>query len=255
MDMHVVSLTYKLVTDNSTSFINCDSIKLETEIFNLELNDGILTCYLNIHYDTEELARQVIDKYLKSWEIDYALRYGRGEIYFQFVKSNVIYREPDSPGTAIVYVKAFGAGVAIMTAQAHIIRCKYPSFPEEFIFNPDVEALWNRYEMYLDGKERLPTTGYFCLTYFDKFLCKSRAKALEKFKISHKIFTELSKVTSNKGDAISARECISNMFEPLTEKDNLFIEACIRMFIHRLGEYAAGAKLSEITMADLPSID
>jgi hypothetical protein len=60
---------------------------------------------------------------------------------------------------------------------------------------------------------------------------------------------------SKKGDALSARHVQRDReFEDLTGGESSWLEQTIRRILHRMGEHAAGVILTEITMADLPSL-
>ncbi len=67
---------------------------------------GIVTFQLKEHYPTEESARQVVEPYLRAWEISRALKAGNPELAFQFEAAEVIDRgaaeDSDSGSTVVV---------------------------------------------------------------------------------------------------------------------------------------------------------
>jgi hypothetical protein len=160
------------------------------------------------HFPAVEEARRVVEDFLRSWEINTALELGRGEMQFQFEDSHVIDRNPPPPGgSEFVYVSASGGMkfTGSVISLLRITRKKYPDPPTVFTVTPDVETLWQRYNNYLDGKEPLPSMAYFCLTIVQN-KAGGRKSAAKLFLIQEKILFKLGDLTSNKGDAETARK-------------------------------------------------
>jgi hypothetical protein len=102
--------------------------------------------------------------------------------------------------------------------------------------------------------------AYFCLT-----LLKNRARgkkreklnnAAKKYAIQPDVLKKLGKLSSEKGDEETARKVSSSNLDALTIKEIAWINAVIKMFIRRIGEYEYDptASLSMIKMADLPPL-
>ena len=77
---HVVKLFYQLKSGEKTSFSDPPPIEESREKFNLRLEEGQLVIEMKDHYPTAEDARQIVEPFLRSWEIDYALTNNQPEI-------------------------------------------------------------------------------------------------------------------------------------------------------------------------------
>ena len=256
-DSHVESLRYRLKTSATTTYENPSTVKFIRDEFECNLNDGVLTCHMREHYPAVGEAQRVVEDFLRSWEVKTALELGRGEMQFQYEDSHVIDRNPPPPGSSeFVYVSA--SGVVKFTGSAksilRITRRKYPDPPTVFTVTPDVETLWQRYNNYLDGKEPLPSMAYFCLTVVQN-KAGGRKPAAKLFLIQETILSKLGDLTSNKGDAETARKAPKEGSIPaLSEKEKKWIEAVVKILIRRTGELVNIQSSQLITMTDLPKI-
>ena len=261
-DPHVESLRYRLKTSATTTYENPPAVKATRNEFEYHLNDGVLTCHMREHYPTVGEARRVVGDFLHSWEIKTALELGRGEMRFQFEDSHVIDRNPPPPGSPkIVRVSGIANITSNISGILHVTRRKYPDPPTNFAVTPDVEILWQRYEKYLDGKKYLDgnkdllSMAYACLTFVERKADGIRKAAAELYRIDYDILDKLGDLTSTKGDAKTARKFPKkgNLI-PLSEKENKWIEAVIKILIRRTGELANIQSAQTITMTDLPKI-
>lgn len=144
-----------------------------------------------------------------------------------------------------------------------ITRREYPKPPKIFRVSPDVETLWQRYQMYLDGKDQLQAMAYFCLTLFELLAgglpphrhvkSNRRRKASNMFSIEYDVLDQLGELTSAKGDRFTARKAQSTPI-PLSEKERVWIESAIKQLIRRIGEHSSGQTLPVIKMVDLPPL-
>lgn len=255
-DPHVNSLKYKLLTGNEVSYENCLPIEYENDIFTLKLADGILLCNFKEHFASVDLAKVEIESLLRSWEIDVAIKYGRGELKFVFVDADIVDRSPPPPGTVLISAISASATMSASTscsATIHVERGKYPSIPNNFAVNPDVETLWQRYENYLNGREQLLSMGYFCLSFLENLAGGRRDLIVSKYLIERMVLDKLGDLTSAKGDHLTARKGIGHNFQPITQQEKVWIEECVKKIIHRVGEYQKDpSSLTMITMSCLP---
>jgi hypothetical protein len=144
-----------------------------------------------------------------------------------------------------------------------ITRKEYPEPPKIFRVSPDVETLWHRYQMYLDGKDQLQAMAYFCLTLLELIAAgpsaarrgqgKRRIEASNMFSIEYDVLNQLGELTSAKGDQLTARKAQTTPI-PLSEKERIWIEAAIKQIIRRIGEHSSGQTLPKIKMVDLPPL-
>lgn len=253
-DPHVVSLKYTFNTPKTVAFENPPPLPIETSIFNLLLEDNILTVTLKSHFSTIEEARIPVDNYLKGWELDLALQYGRREFRFNYETANVIDRNPTPNGSAILVqvqdsIQAMISGVAAI----NVPLMEYPRPSDSFQYSNHVEVLWNRYERYIEQKELQTSAAYFCLTYLES-LAGDRKKAGKQFRIHEKVLSKLGELTV-KGDENTARKVQKGTtFEPLTIKEQEWIDATVKAIIRRVAEVGANPSIHLLTMNDLPPL-
>jgi len=134
------------------------------------------------------------------------------------------------------------------------VKGEYPDPPSGFLASPMVDHLWNRYQMYLEGRDLLTTMGYVCLSTIQSD-AGGRGLAAAKFKIQRDVLDKLAILTSNVGDEATARKFDNQSTKrahSATEKE--WIEAAVKKIIRRVAEhdYDPTAVLPQITMADLP---
>lgn len=118
-------------------------------------------------------------------------------------------------------------------------RGAYPTIPADFIATPDVELLWTRYKMYLQGRDQLLSMAYFCLSYIEGIAGGRRIDASNKYGVNRDDLNRLGELTSARGDKLSARKGVRNNFLPLTDEDTLWVEGFVKLLIRRIGEYEA----------------
>ncbi len=111
--------------------------------------------------------------------------------------------------------------------------------------------------MYRDGKELLLSMAYFCLTVVEIIGApglkgrQRREVASKLFNIDVDVLNKLGALTSERGDRTTARKARPSPV-PLSDREQAWIEAAIKMLVVRVGEYSSGQPLSQITMAHLP---
>lgn len=253
----VESLNYILKTSDEISFDNPPILEEEFTSFKLRLENGSLNIEMKNNCATEEQARSFVEPYLKAWELDNFLTFGRKEFWFEFLNSKIVDKNPkcfDGAGTA--YPKT---GLIIITGfspTVHVSRNKYPSPPKKIKYSLDVESLINRFEGFQNGKEPLLSMAYFCLTIIESS-AGSRTKAVEKYSIRRDVLNKLGDLTSERGDKSEARKVKNRLsFEPLTMPEQNWIIKTLKLLIRRKAEYDFDpyATFQEITMGELPTI-
>ena len=257
-DPHVASLRYRFVAGETVSFDCPPPVERETEAFRMRLEDGVATFEMLEHHASEDTARECVEGYLRAWEIHVALRFGRGEMHFEFAGADVIDRDPPPPGTGqVVYAKALMGAVGLMdNVTVHVTRRRYPEPPSGFIASPDVETMWGRYEGYLKGREPLAAMAYACLTLLEAS-ARGRESAAKQYRISLDVLRKLAHLATEIGDEGTARK-FSRLRErrPHTGPERAWVEAVVKALIQRAGEWALAPAASrpQITMSDLPKL-
>ena len=254
-DPHVVSLTYKITSPEKVRYDNAPPVIFETAEMKLSLANGLLTVEPKHHFSSVDSAREVIDPFLRSWEVDVALRSGIIEITFSYQEAKLVDRDPPPPGSNQI-IKV-GSATIVTTANnitLTVSRGEYPEPPILFVASPDVETLWQRHKGYQDGREPLLSMAYFCLTLLESKAGNRRAAATT-FKISIDVLGKLGELTSERGDARTARKFGRKAVRiPLTATESNWVQEAIKILIRRVGESSHVATLPLITMADLPPL-
>lgn len=254
-DPHVMSLQYKLETISTVTFNNPPAIKDETDAFLLYLENGKATVKLKDHFTSVEAARSLVDGYLRAWELDVALRFGRQEIKFTYEDAEVVDRDPPpSVSPRVIQVSSIVSATSFGTATLSVARREYHLPPKHFRVNPDVDTLWYRYNGYTQGREPLLAMAYFCLTLLEA-LAGGRKNAEKLYRIHYAVLDKLGELTSNRGDERTARKLKkANALVPLGPAETCWIEVAIKAIIRRVGEIGANPSLDVLTMNDLPAL-
>jgi len=254
-DPHVVSLTYKVTSPETVRFDSAPPVVFDTAQMRITLAPGMLTVEPKTHFASAERAREAIDPFLRSWEIDAALRFGRSEIVFAFEDAQIVDRDPPKPGSPhTIEVASVETASAFDKVTVTVSRGKYPEPPSFFTASPDVETLWQRYQGYLDGREPLLSMAYFCLTLLESG-GRNRRAAANAFGISKEVLDKLGELTSKRGDARTARKFgRAASRTPLTIAESSWVEEATKVLIRRVGETSHVATRPMVTMADLPPL-
>ena len=255
-DPHVVALRYRIEVDSTVTFDGPPPVEDETSAFRLRLENGVAHFQLKEHFPSVEAARSVVDKYIRAWEIDMALNHGSREISFILEGAEVIDRNPPPPGSPqVIKATAIAHGVGVAHAAIHVTRHQYPTPPRLFRVSPDVETLWQRYEVYRKGQEPLLTMAYFCLTLIKANADGNQDKAAKSLGISPRVLKNLGDLTANRGDDKTARKVVPGQaLTPLSPQEAAWVEAAIKVIIRRVGETLSGQSLPLVTMSDLPNL-
>lgn len=263
-DPHVVSLKYRLVTDETCSYKNPPVVTCKEDDFSLHLEDDIFYVEMCQHFSTEKAARGIVEKYLKAWKIKTILKFGFGEFDFEFEDACIVDRNPSPPGTGTVRLLDITGTVTASESATLCIprsRSKYPEPPNHFRLSADVETLWQRYQGYCKGREPLQAMAYFCYTVIKLKFNENHTHAVKQLKVSDCVLKKLKRLSSERGDYSTARKAISNL-KSLESKEKEWIEEVIKALIQRVAEYdywiEYGGKtddiLIEIDMSDFPKI-
>lgn len=253
-DPHVESLTYRVVFPETIKFDGAPPITYKSSLLELHLDSELLTIIPNIHYESVESAKKDIEPFLRSWEIDVALRSGQKEVSFIYSDAKLVDRAPSDTSRKFIEAEAGLFTLSSSDVRFTVHRTKYPDPPTLFIASPDVETLWNRYQEYLAGREPLTSMAYFCLTYLE-YIGGSRKNFADTYNISEDILNKLGEISTNKGDASTARKWKGNVSRlPLTEREIVWVHEAIKVIIRRVGEFSHIATLPIINLVDLPPL-
>jgi hypothetical protein len=250
-DPHVVELRYRVQYSDGVAF-DTDPLPIEREFdsFRLRVTDESATAEMKTHCATEDEAREVVEAFLRPWEILEAVQPGATGLRFLFEEAEVIDRDPPPLYAEVSLVPIPQADVRLI----HELR--FPKLPEEFAVSPDVEVMWRLYEDYVRGRDRLLPMAYTCLTRLAYSAGGNRQEAAKKYGISKKVLTKLATLSTS-GDEATARKWVPGRSpQALKDQEIDWVESAVRMLILRAGQYAADPvrEWPRITRAHLPEL-
>lgn len=251
-DFHVVSLQYALQPDEGFSYDNPPPVDFETEQARFHLADGILTCKMKTHFSDAEGAQKAVKPILRAWETYVDLQRNRGQLRFRYERPEIIDRSPKPPGSMSVFLTGNAMATATASASLHLTSNRYPDPPPDYFrLNPDAETVLQRYQGYGDGREPLLSMAYFCLTVLES-KAGGRDAAAALYGIDKNVLGKMGELSSTRGDLLHARKADS--VQPLSGHESGWVEAAVKMLIHRLGDTRDRTRLPRITMDDLPKL-
>lgn len=246
---HVESLTYRLETDDAISF-DADPVEYETDVFSLRLEEDELTVDLHEHFSSVEGARECVDPFLEAWEVKYGTQFRRREISFSYEDAEIAREKAEGN---VISVEGLEHEMELSgEISLHVERGRYPDPPDKFRLSPDARTLWNRYENYEEGRERLFAMGYACLTILED-RAGSRDEAEEWYNVEDGILGDLGELTSTRGSPEVARKPSSSQGEAIPE-ERKWIEEAIRKIVLQVGISDAGHDPETLTKDDLPPL-
>jgi hypothetical protein len=254
-DPHVKSMRYRVEACPGVDYKDPPALDVRADAFEGHLAEGVLSCHLREHYSRVAEAQKAMGEFLRAWKIHVALQMGRPEIQFTYMDAEVIDRDPPPPGAPqVVRPDPMDAVLLLEKVSAHITRGEYPPPPFRFRLTPDAETLWNRYSGYVGGREPLPAMAYFCVTAFE-WSAGGRTAAPKQYSVSRTVLKKLRELSSTRGDSTTARKVRgAEALQPLSGREERWIQTVVKLLIRRLGEYEPGLALPTITMKDLPPL-
>lgn len=257
-DPHVESLHYMLETLETMQFNNPPPLDGYEPDFKYRLEDGKLTVMMKSHFPTEVAARNCVEPFLRSWELELAVRKSVREMTFKYERPTLVDRNPPKPGEGAIVALV---GTARMKITCHPVTAtmtyrNYPEPPTRFKASPDVETLWARYQMYKEGREPILSMANACLTLVEgsTHSNSSRKAAAVQYAIDFAVLDQIGKWAGTRGDATEARKLgASATLIPLTSKERGWLDRAVRVLIGRKAEFDAepAAPLKLITMTDV----
>jgi hypothetical protein len=207
------------------------------------------------HFASIQDARNAVEPYLRSWEIASGLTIGREELQFKYDSAHVMDRNPPTGNmnSATLNVTLDGVSLVAIGVVHPLKRTNYPNPPTRFQTNPNVETMWHRYQEYVAGREPLQAMAYFCLTVMEHYAGGGKAGFCSKYQVDRTVRDTLGDLTSDRGTPTEARKMTGGA--PITDKERAWIDAAVKAFIRRMGEYDPNNPFPKILgMSELPSL-
>jgi hypothetical protein len=251
-DPHVQALQYRLVPRKGITYQEgLPAVERDCGAFSVRLEDEVLRVTMRDHYESIRDAEAAVRPYLDAWRVDAALRAGRVEFDFEYVDAEVVDRAASSGDVTIVGRAAAALAVRI-SGKVEAERGSYPDPPVGFEIDLDTEALWNRWQGYVEGREPLQGMAYFCVTVLQ--LDRGRAGAHKRFAVSLPVLRKIAELSTETGEPGTTARKATAKLRPMTDSERAWLEAAVKALVRRAGEVAArpGAALPQIEMSDLP---
>ena len=126
-DPHVVSLRYRIEPSKSVSFGENDGpMKREFDAFRLSVTHETATAHMKDHHATEDGAREVVEGYVRAWEIYEAVRPMGTGVKFSFAEAEVVDRDPPR-----IYARARAIPTIGSDARVEVVReLRFPDLPK-----------------------------------------------------------------------------------------------------------------------------
>jgi hypothetical protein len=255
---HVEKLLYKLIFPEHSDYDKAPPISGETVHFKWGLSKDQLLVEMKTPCATEDQARDLVDDYLRGWEISTGIQPGSYGLRFRFSHSEILKRPPKNDDSGDKDLDADSSEIILLsdTVKLHVSHTKFPDPPQNFKVSPEVEMMFIRYKLYRDGRESLLGMAYWCLTVME-YSSGGRNEASDQYRVDLKILRKLGELCGNRGDVREARKLKGNAgLTPLKAAERAWIKAVVKRLILRVGEYAYDpvAKLPTIKMTDLPNL-
>ncbi len=255
----VESLVYKLNSAEGVAYEDPPPLEVDQETWKGRLENGVLTCHMKPDFGSVSDARKEVERYLRAWEIHAGIAYGRGSLRFVHQDAVMVDTSSGGEGDARICLTARGFVTTRTVVTATARHSRYPPTPDMFAVSPDVEALWTRYERYLDGKEPLLGMANYCLTKIEASYGQgNREVAASTIKVNYRILNTLGHLASARGDNVEARKVPKrDALQPLSRAERNWIQTVVKVLIRRAGEYAGcddSSTLDRIDMQDLPPL-
>ena len=259
-DPHVVALLYRVEHDDSVDYSEAGRIEHEEESFRVKVEDNDVRLELKDHCATEDAARDMVESYVRCWELEAALRGQPGQFNLRYDRAEIIDRNPPPPTPGVVNISAhFRAGVPEFRVAVTVTTPKpYPSPPSGVTLDPrdpDALTMLHRFKGYLENKELLSGMAYFCLTMLEGHLCNGRGAAAKTYGIDKKVLGMIGNLTANRGGRGTARKA-SGIGSDLTTQESRFLEDAVKAIILRTAEVAHDSekRRPKIRLSDLPTL-
>ena len=164
-DLHVVALHYNVEHASSIDYSSAALLVIHEDVFDIRVEGGCVRFSMKDHFATERDARDAVDDYIRTWELDATLVRGPNAFKLCFARSDIEDRNP-TPGIRDVRLRgSVRAGRPRVRIHATVSPQTYPKPPSTGLKrSPDVDSMYDRYTGYRENREPLTSMAYFCLT-------------------------------------------------------------------------------------------
>ena len=105
-DPHVESLIYQVHHDYSVSYENARRLNFDDECFSVTIENNIARFAMKEHFTTAEAAREVIDPFVRAWELSVGPGGHPQHFKLLFERAEIIDRKPPPEGSHVIQAEA-----------------------------------------------------------------------------------------------------------------------------------------------------
>ena len=232
-DPHVQALVYKIEHADSVDYGASDPVEQDTVDFKVRTEDDHVRFELKKHYSSADFAREVVNRYVKVWELDALLRDPSQEFVLRYCHSEMVDRCP-VPGRKVA--AAHPVKWHFSLPQPTVTHGKpFPQPPLELTLDPcdrEVVYMEARLKQYYRHSTHLPDLANLCLTtvmepFRKKYPSQKLIKGAGYYGISKNVLKRMSNLAANKGGANEARKAQgTGEGKEFSTEERRFLESC-----------------------------
>ena len=244
----VIALQYRIEHDQSVDYSRAEPVDHDEEDFSIRIEDNRVRFAMKVHVATVDSAKDAVESYIRSWELDAALRGQPGQFKLRFDRSEI---RDCNPTTGEMYAtKEFLAPSYSATVTRRSQAYPEPPAGVPLKRSDDVDLMFSLYEAFYDDREKITGIAYFCLTMLEKLaggagregksrkkLTSRRKKAAERFGIKGCVLNEVGYLSSEKGGPTEGRKADATEND-LTPDERRFLLCKVKKFIRKVAKDA-----------------
>ena len=251
-DPHVAALLYHIGHSPTFNYEQARPRECDLAEFHIRIENDEATAEPQKHFATAEEARNVIEPFLRAWELDAALTHDSPDVLrFIYRSSKIIDRSPP-PGAV-----GLESGDVLVLGEDLNIRMDLEVYPPPpsglaMMLGSDVEAMFYQWSFYKAGRAPLGHMANFCRTVLEK---GQRSAAAKKYGIDPLVLRTLADLAAEKGGRFHSRKW-KGWSSEYSGREFVWIEGVVKKSIRRAAEVAHDPKSNRplITMDDLPPL-
>ena len=250
----VIALQYRIEHDQSVDYSKAEPVDHDEEDFSIRIEDNRVRFDMKVHVATVDSAKDAVESYIRSWELDAALRGRPGQFKLRFDRSEIRDRNPTTG--EMLATKEFLAPSYAATVTRRSQAYPEPPAGVSLKRNDHVSRMFARYEDYCHHGWYLTDMAYFCLTAMRDLSDRGDDDGVKReYGISGNVLKTFRRI-ANKGGPDERRKEQDVDKRGLTPDERRFLEEAVKRFIRRVAEVAQSPDGSpqKITLGDLPKV-
>jgi hypothetical protein len=254
-DPHVVAMIYRVEHDDSVDYEKAARLEGKTDDFKFRVANGRARFELTAHCATEEEARQIVDPFVRAWEIRAAVGLSPGVFRLTFERAEVVDHSPLRDGVVCAVGKASVSSTAVGHAQ--MVPSKYPDPPTDFSVSDELQVAYEAWRALWPKPNYLAALGNLIMTMLDakappgKGGSQTRRRAEAHYETGSGVLKKLGELTAMAGGYYARKH--RGIKHPFSANEHDWLVKAIPALMLRMGEREKNpnGKLPERTVADL----